>query len=67
MYEEYHTERLGVSHYHGYASKTPEQWAEMFGRRAIAGMVGHESVDVIADDARMAARFAALALEGGDA
>ena len=62
MYEEYHG-RVDVAYY-GEPTKTTEEWAEYFGRKAITALLeGRRTPEVIGHYARLAGSFARIALE----
>jgi len=49
--------------YLSYPSRTPADWAEIFGRRAIHGMLENAPLEEIRLHARLAGTFGAIALE----
>ena len=52
-----------MSEYTPTRSKTPYEWAEHFGAKAINAMLANESPDLVGRYARLAASFATIALE----
>ena len=61
-YEDFSRRNIDVAYYK--PSKTPAQWAEVFGRKAInSAMDGNTPLAEIEEYARMAGSFARIALE----
>lgn len=67
MYFEDFTHGIGVAYYSPEASKTPAQWAEVFGRKCLDALIANRPVEEVEDFARLAAKYARIVLEERDA
>lgn len=62
FFEDHSTAKLGVAY--GGSAKTPQAWAEHFGRKVIDALIeGEKSPEVIGAYGRLAGSFARIALE----